>query len=203
MDMTCVFGLPRSHSDINVIERYFVFIDLVEGHPPSVNYSIHNHDYTMGYDLADNIYPSWASLLKTIHAPQKNMRKHFVVAQELAIKDVEQAFRVIQARFEIMCGPACFCHIKILKKIMMACIMLHNMNVEDEVINILEHMTSFMKKSMRVHSNHCHMSIHLNLRTSYTVIITLEMYKPILNSSWTLSSIIYGKYIANNGNLQF
>jgi hypothetical protein len=76
------FGLPRSHNDINVLEHSSLFTDLVGGRAPSVNYSINGNDYTMGYYLADSIYLSWSTFVKTIHAPQGNKRKYFAKTQE-------------------------------------------------------------------------------------------------------------------------
>ncbi|XP_050212628.1 uncharacterized protein LOC126664324 [Mercurialis annua] len=126
------FGLPGSHNDINVLERSFLFTELAEGRAPPVNYSINGHEYTMGYYLADGIYPSWSTFVKTIPMPQSNKHKQFATAQESARKDVERAFGVLQARFSIVRGPARFWHRETLKNIMKACIILHNMIVEDE-----------------------------------------------------------------------
>ena len=126
------FGLPGSHNDINVLERSSVFSELAEGRAPPVNYSINGNNYSMGYYLADGIYPSWATFVKTIPAPQDRKRQHFASAQEAVRKDVERAFGVLQARFAIVRGPARFFHLETLKDIMMACIILHNMIVEDE-----------------------------------------------------------------------
>jgi hypothetical protein len=126
------FGLPGSHNDINVLERSFIFSDLAEGRTPPINYTINSHDYTMRYYLADGIYPQWATFVKTISSPQENKRKHFAAAQELARKDVERAFGVLQARFAIVRGPARFFHLETIKDIMMACIILHNMIIENE-----------------------------------------------------------------------
>ena len=126
------FGLPGSNNDINVLERSHVFNELAEGRAPTIHYSINGHDYTMGYYLADGIYPKWATFVKTIPAPQGQKYKLFAAAQEAYRKDVERAFGVLQARFAIVRGPARFFHLETLKKIMKACIILHNMIVEDE-----------------------------------------------------------------------
>ncbi|XP_057719886.1 uncharacterized protein LOC130934320 [Arachis stenosperma] len=68
------------------------------------------------------------------HAPelQGEKRKLFAQYQEGQRKDVERAFGVLQARFAIIRGPACFWEKKKLANIMRACIILHNMIVEDE-----------------------------------------------------------------------
>ena len=126
------FGLPGSHNDINVLERSSVFSLLTEGRAPQVDYSINGNDYTMGYYLADGIYPQWSTFVKTIPSPRGNKQIHFAKAQESARKDVERAFGVLQARFSIVRGPARFWKVETLKVIMKACIILHNMIVEDE-----------------------------------------------------------------------
>ncbi|KAK9225948.1 hypothetical protein WN943_010993 [Citrus x changshan-huyou] len=80
------------------------------------------------------IYPPWSTLVKTIPYPQENKHKNFAKAQESARKDVERAFRVLQARFAIVRGPARFWDRDTLHDIMKACVIMHNMIVEDEHI---------------------------------------------------------------------
>ncbi|XP_042957996.1 uncharacterized protein LOC122293484 [Carya illinoinensis] len=126
------FGLPGSHNDINVLDRSFIFSNLTQGLTLTVNYTINGYNYAMGYYLVDDIYPQWATFVKTISTPQGNKKKYFAAAQESARKDVECAFGVLQARFAILCGPAWFFHIEIFNEIMMACIILHNIIIEDE-----------------------------------------------------------------------
>jgi hypothetical protein len=70
-------------------------------------------------------------LLKQFHL-HKEKKSHFAKKQEEARKDVERAFGVLQTRFAIVRGPARFFQIETLKDIMTACIILHNMIVEDE-----------------------------------------------------------------------
>ena len=126
------FGMPGSHNDINVLHRSSLFARLAEGQAPEVNYTINNNEYTMGYYLADGIYPSWATFVKTIPEPQGNKKKYFAAAQEACRKDVERAFGVLQARFAIVRGPARFWDEDTLGQIMRACVIMHNMIVEDE-----------------------------------------------------------------------
>ncbi|XP_062188941.1 uncharacterized protein LOC133892271 [Phragmites australis] len=126
------FGLPGSHNDINVLHRSHLFAKLAEGHAPKVNYTINSHNYTMGYYLADGIYPQWATFVKPIPSPQGNKRKYFTKVQAAMRKEVERAFGVLQARFAIVRGPARFWDQDTLGQIMTACIIMHNMIVEDE-----------------------------------------------------------------------
>jgi hypothetical protein len=126
------FGMPGSHNDINVLHRSSLFARLAEGQAPEVKYTINNHEYTMGYYLADGIYPDWATFVKTIQEPQGNKNKYFATAQESCRKDVERAFGVLQSRFAIVRGPARFWDEETLGQIMRACVIMHNMIVEDE-----------------------------------------------------------------------
>lgn len=126
------FGMPGSHNDINVLHRSPLFANLAEGTAPQVNYTVNGHDYTMGYYLADGIYPSWATLVKSISLPMGNKRKYFAKAQEAARKDVERAFGVLQSRFAIVRGPARIWDNETKGLIMRACVIMHNMIVEDE-----------------------------------------------------------------------
>ncbi|CAN6295279.1 unnamed protein product, partial [Urochloa humidicola] len=87
---------------------------------------------TMGYYLADGIYPSWSTFVKTIRNANSNKTRHFAKAQEAARKDVERAFGVLQSRFAIVRGPVRFWDQETLWRIMTACVIMHNMIIEDE-----------------------------------------------------------------------
>uniref|UniRef100_A0A2N9HQ65 DDE Tnp4 domain-containing protein n=1 Tax=Fagus sylvatica TaxID=28930 RepID=A0A2N9HQ65_FAGSY len=113
-------------------EHSSVFTELAQGRAPPVNYSINGHDYTMGYYLVDGIYPQWSTFVKTISAPLEAKKKHFARVQEACRKDVECAFGILQARFSIVRGPVRFWDEATLNNIMKACIILHNMIIEDE-----------------------------------------------------------------------
>ena len=102
------FGLLGSHNDMNVLDRSPIFTDLTECQTPSSNYSINGHEYTTDYYLADGIYPSWVTFVKTIKCPNEPKATNFAAAQESARKDVERAFGVLQARFAIVRGHAHF-----------------------------------------------------------------------------------------------
>jgi hypothetical protein len=126
------FGLPGSLNDINVLHRSPLFDRIANGEAPTVNYTINEHNYDMGYYLADGIYPTWSTFVKTKKAPVNLKDKNFAKAQESQRKDVERAFGVLQARFAIVRGPARLWDEATLRDIMIACVIMHNMIIEDE-----------------------------------------------------------------------
>ena len=86
----------------------------------------------MAYYLTDGIYPKWTTFIQSIPLPQGPKAVLFAQRQEAVRKDVERAFGVLQARFAIVKNPALFWDKVKIGKIMRACIILHNMIVEDE-----------------------------------------------------------------------
>ena len=126
------FGLPGSHNDINVLHRSPVFDDLANGRTPEIEFWVNGNPYTMGYYLADGIYPDWATLVKSVSAPASMKHRVFAAAQEACRKDVERAFGVLQAKFKIIHNPARLWKQRDLNAIMLACVILHNMVIEDE-----------------------------------------------------------------------
>ncbi|CAL8113317.1 unnamed protein product [Prunus armeniaca] len=99
------FGVAGSQNDLNVLSQSPVFDEVLRGHSPQVTYQINNTVYSGAYYLADGIYPR---------------------------KDVERCFGILQARWAIIRGAARILDEEVLRSIMMSCIILHNMIVEDE-----------------------------------------------------------------------
>lgn len=126
------FGVPGTLNDINVLDRSPVFDDVLAGRAPKVKYFVNGREYKMAYYLTDGIYPKWATFIQSITLPQGEKAKLFAKVQESCRKDVERAFGVLQARFAIVKKPALFWDTEKIGKIMRACIILHNMIVEDE-----------------------------------------------------------------------
>ena len=86
----------------------------------------------MAYYLTDGIYPKWTTFIQSIPLPQGPQAVLFAQRQEAVRKDVERAFGVLQARFAIVKNSALFWDKVKIGKIMRACIILHNMTVENE-----------------------------------------------------------------------
>ncbi|GAA0161084.1 hypothetical protein LIER_17485 [Lithospermum erythrorhizon] len=109
-----------------------VFDEIAKGDAPKVHYSINGHEYNMGYYLVDGIYPNWTTFVKSIPAPIENKKKYFAKVHESLRKDIERAFGILQSRFAIVRDPAHYFDTDDLKEIMMACIIMHNMIIENE-----------------------------------------------------------------------
>ncbi|CAL9012748.1 unnamed protein product [Prunus brigantina] len=126
------YFVERPHFNITDFPRSPLFNDVVHGVAPHVEYIVSENQYHLGYYLADGIYPRWATLVKTISSPDNPKKRLFVQTQGAYKKDVEREFGILQARWAIVRGPARMgCKDK-LHSIMITCIILHNIIVEDE-----------------------------------------------------------------------
>uniref|UniRef100_A0A0D3AQ37 DDE Tnp4 domain-containing protein n=1 Tax=Brassica oleracea var. oleracea TaxID=109376 RepID=A0A0D3AQ37_BRAOL len=106
------FGAPGTMNDLNIVDRSPVFDDIINENASQVNFYVNGTECHLGYYLTDGIYPKWT--------------------QEAIRKDVERAFRILQARFAVVKNPSKLWDKDKIANIMRACIILHNMIVEDE-----------------------------------------------------------------------
>jgi hypothetical protein len=132
MDLTFFFGMTGSHNDINVFQRSPVFGRLTDDNAPSVSFEIMGHTYTKSYYLADGIYSEWHIFMKTHRNPTEEKYGRFAKEQEACRKDVERAFGVLQSRWAIVRHPAKAWSVQQMWEIMTACVIMHNMIVEEE-----------------------------------------------------------------------
>ncbi|KAJ0777748.1 putative harbinger transposase-derived protein [Helianthus annuus] len=133
------FGLPGSLNDLNVLYQSAIFTDVVNGTGPDTSFTVSGVEYRRGYYLADGIYPSWSTIVKTIPYPEDEKRKKFAKRQEAARKDIERAFGVLRKKWAIVAQRARAFTPKRLRLCMYACILLHNMIIEDEGRAICEY----------------------------------------------------------------
>jgi hypothetical protein len=121
--------MPGSYNDINVLHRSPVFDNLARGIAPEVHFTVNGTNYNMGYYLADNIYPPWATLISGIPSPQNYKQAHFTDRQQMYRKDVERVFGVLQAKYAIIKRPARLWNQEDIKYIVDCVIILHNMSI--------------------------------------------------------------------------
>lgn len=126
------FGMPGTNNDINVLHRSPIFDPMTSGRMPPVHYTVNGHAYNFGYYLADDIYPNWPTFVKAIRHPWEEKKIYFTQMQESHRKDIERAFSVLQARWAVLRGLAYRRDRNRLTEIITACIIMHNMIIEDE-----------------------------------------------------------------------
>ncbi|XP_070666798.1 uncharacterized protein [Malus domestica] len=69
------FGVPGSQNNITIFGRSPLFNNLTKGKAPQLDYYINGREYSMGYYLADGIYPKWATLVQAIPNPRNDAEK--------------------------------------------------------------------------------------------------------------------------------
>jgi hypothetical protein len=121
-----------SYNDINVLQHSLAFARLAEDDAPMFNYEINGHPYNKCYYLADGIYPEWSTFVKKFFEPTEEKNRRFAKRQEACRKDVEHAFGVLQSRWAIVRHHARTWSTEMMWEVMTACVIMHNMIVEDE-----------------------------------------------------------------------
>jgi hypothetical protein len=135
------FGVPGSLNDRTILNQSPIFNDLVNDVAPKGTFFVNGVEYKYGYLLADGIYPDWPVFVKsfTRRTTLDPKRKQFNKAQMAARKDVERAFGVLQKRWRILAQPCRLWEKAHIRNVMYACIILHNMILEDEERAICEY----------------------------------------------------------------
>ena len=70
--------------------------------------------------------------VKNLAAPSNDQERYFCKHQEAECKDVEQAFGVLKACWQIIELPCKFWYKDMMLQVIKACVILHNMIIEDE-----------------------------------------------------------------------
>ncbi|XP_070662488.1 uncharacterized protein [Malus domestica] len=126
----------------------------------------------------------WSTFVKSFSHPDNAKKKLFSQRQESYRKDVEKAFRILQARWVIVRGLARFWQPKDLHSIMMTCIILHNMIVEDEYIEIEEDSDEDVDDDQLTHARAIARNVEYLAPTTYETRhdrVTLGEYMRCLN----------------------
>ena len=126
------FGMPGASNDINVLNASPVINDILMGKTPDMPFIVNETQYEFPYFLADGIYPNHAIFVKAYPYPEDERRKMFTKFQESARKDVERAFGAIKKKWQIIKRPMRYWDKDKITEIATACVILHNMAIEDK-----------------------------------------------------------------------
>nr|GEU48280.1 hypothetical protein [Tanacetum cinerariifolium] len=106
-----------ANNDINVLDNSSLFDDLLDDLAHAVSYVVNGVEYRNGYYLADEIYPEWASFVKSFTVATDPKHTYFKQRQESALKDVERAFGVLQGRWGLIQQPGRAYEVNTLRRI--------------------------------------------------------------------------------------
>ncbi|XP_052626734.1 uncharacterized protein LOC111909751 [Lactuca sativa] len=130
------FGVAGSNNDVNVLDQSPIFDDLLNEKASDAPFTVNRNEYKYGYYLRDEIYPQYSTFVKAFRHPVEERDKFFKRRQEGTRKDVERAFGVLKAKWHTVEHAAQPLDLETLRYIMYACIIMHNMVVEDKGRNI-------------------------------------------------------------------
>eukprot|EP00644_Phytophthora_capsici_P010099 jgi/Phyca11/120454/e_gw1.41.260.1 len=166
------FGSAGSNNGINIIERsplvnlQVLRADLFR----SFEYTVAGKRFDQLYYLVDGIYPPYSCFVSTISKPANPKQKQFAQVQEGFRKDVERAFGVLRVKFRILKHPSRTWNAADLLLIMEACVILHNMIVENNYKNVLQYSIADHPKMLKIYQTR---SLRLKLIRTRTLITRL------------------------------
>nr|GEZ92627.1 protein ALP1-like isoform X1 [Tanacetum cinerariifolium] len=131
-------GDRGANNDINVLDNSLLFDDLLNDTAHVLSYVVNDVGYEKGYYLADGIYPQWVTFVKSFTVVNDAAHAYFKKRQEVARKDVERAFGVLQGRWGIIQQPARSYHVNTLCRVMYSCIILYNMILKDQKMAVFD-----------------------------------------------------------------
>ncbi|XP_076948957.1 uncharacterized protein LOC143621411 [Bidens hawaiensis] len=126
------FGVAGSNNDLNVIDQSPIIDDLIDGVEPPQAFFENGEHFKYEYYLVDGIYNEWGILVQAYASPVSDKRKYFTKKQESARKDIERAFGVLKKRWTMLANPIRFWTREKITEVVITCIILHNMILEDK-----------------------------------------------------------------------
>uniref|UniRef100_A0A251VAE3 Putative harbinger transposase-derived protein n=1 Tax=Helianthus annuus TaxID=4232 RepID=A0A251VAE3_HELAN len=133
------FGLPGSLNDLNIIYQSQIFEDVVAGTGPDTSFTVSGVEYRRGYYLADGYTQRTRQSLKLFRTRQTTKEKSLRSIKRVREKILNGLLVFHKKKWHIIEHPARSATPKRLRNIMYACIILHNMIIEDEGRAICEY----------------------------------------------------------------
>ncbi len=131
------FGCPGTYTGtynyLNTLGCSPLFADVKVGSFPPAAPVVNIEDFQLSwfYWLTDGIYPRWSRFFSAYREPSTAEEKSFNAHKEEVRKSVERVFGVLFKRFGIMYQPARVHHVEAMRSIVLCCVILHNMIVEE------------------------------------------------------------------------
>lgn len=100
----------------------------------TVPYKIEEYVFHRLFITVDGIYPPYCRFVKGMKEPLSLPEKIFTAWQESVRKDIERAFGVLQAKFQVLARPLYPIHLDRIANKVATCLILHNMCVSDRVM---------------------------------------------------------------------
>ena len=135
----CAYGYAGTLNDINILNLSPLLESFRDGSFEKLEdeicpFMIGTSAFQFLYILVDGIYPRWSRFVRGIKEPITQKEKTFTGFQESARKDIERAFGVLQAKFQILARPITLMDPELIG-VMVACLILHNMCVSDRIMD--------------------------------------------------------------------
>jgi Plant transposon protein len=135
------YGVAGSMNDLSVLRLSKILKGFVSGEFEKlerdanvVPFSINNKEFKQLFLLVDGIYPKYSRFVKGIKDPLTDQERKYSAWQEAARKDIERAFGVLQCQWKFMAAPIKAYSTDVIRMRVKTCIILHNMNVSDRVM---------------------------------------------------------------------
>ena len=136
------FGYAGSLSNLNILQLSPLvsgFLDnsfaVIEAASGVIPFEISGQEFNEMYLLADGIYPQYSRFVKGMLAPVTRGEKRLTKWQAKARKDIERAFGILKIRFKFFDSKILLMTPKKISARVATCLMLHNMCVQDRVMN--------------------------------------------------------------------
>ncbi len=136
------YGVAGSMNDLSVLRLSRIMkiflngeLEKLEKDADVIPFSIGDEEFDKLFLLVDGIYPKYSRFMKGIKDPLTNEERRYSAWQEACRKDIERAFGVLQSQWQFMCTPIKAYKTDFIRARVKTCIILHNMNVSDRIMD--------------------------------------------------------------------
>ncbi|XP_022030521.1 uncharacterized protein LOC110931435 [Helianthus annuus] len=123
--------MAGANNDIAVLQSSNLLDDVIDGVALDTSFYANDVKYKYGYYLTDDIYPEWATFVKSLSCPDDEKRMYCKKKQEASRKYIERAFGMLKKKWSIIAQPSRILEKSKMRNVMYTCIILHNMKLED------------------------------------------------------------------------